>query len=54
MDPRDKLNTIQEQKRKLKARIEEINTTEAHTQAEDPELERLMQKKKEVSLLPFS
>ena len=54
MDPREKLNNIQEQKRRLKDRIEQMSAIKANTQAEDPELERLLTKKKEVHIHRYS
>lgn len=48
MDPREKLNAIQQQKHRLRARIDELNSSEVQQQANDPELERLLQKKKAV------
>ena len=50
MDPREKLANIQDQKRRLKERIEHMTAIEANTQAEDPELERMLSKKKEVPI----
>lgn len=50
MDPREKLKAIQEQKSKLKARIDEINGQESKEMVEDKELAALLQKKQMVEV----